>query len=484
MTENENTDQINSSTTPAKSKKKLFTIVGIIAVIAIGVGAFALMSGDKSKNDFKGTGETHGGNSADENGLVDAQSLECLPRGHDNYRTDSTLAVDPNDADVIYVGVEYKGIFKSTDGGETWKQSDKGVRGYPKEGNEKEKCVQELGRIIIDPKDSNHLLMARVESPGDLSTLFSENAGLWESKDAGKTWKQLLTSEMNASGSRGVVFAPDDSKTIYLGVNNQPPSYKTNDDSNKDKYILKEGIIYVTYNGGESWEELPTGLQEGFRAVNVAVDSDNPKTIWLFPFTQDLAGGQFKDEDQKGPMKSTDGGKTWTAFADKLPKGFRVLVDGQVNPADGDNAFISTQNMTQSGKSFVTLDGGETWKETNQYIYLAVYDTNDPTGNRMLGYEPTSTNGGIYESLDKGLTWTSLSAVPKEVNNSDKLGVRIEGFAMSSASPGVIYMSGSNANVWKSEDNGKTWKSVMTLEDTGGPNKNKEGSTKSRESDQ
>lgn len=99
----------------------------------------------------------------------------------------------------------------------------------------------------------------------------------------------------------------------------------------------------------------------------------------------------------------------------------------------------------------------------------------------MLGYSPFSSEGGLFESMDKGLTWTSLSDVPKEVNGSDKFGVRIEGFAMSAASPGVIYMSGSNANVWKSVDNGKTWKSVMTLETVGGPNKNKDGATKSRE---
>lgn len=487
-----------TSSKPIKLSNKWLMIgvgVGALVLVSLIVATVLYMGRSKdivekeplAQNNFQITSTQSpsplNGNTADAAGLVNAKSLECVPRGHDNYRTNNTLAVDPNNANIVYVGVEYKGFFKSTNGGTTWTESDYGIRGYPKEQSATEKCIQEMGRTVIDSKDNTHLLLSRVESPGDLNTLFSENAGLWESKDSGATWTQLVKQGMNASGSKAIAFDPKDSKTIYMGVNNMLPSFTQPGSTQQYSYINKTGILYVTKNGGQTWNELPTGAEHGFRAINVAIDPSNSQTLWLFPFSEDPATGQTNDANQKGPMKSVDGGLTWTKYGTSFPTNYRALVDGVMNPKDSNNVFVPTQNTTGQQKSFVTTDDGNTWKQSNVYMYVASFDPNDSTGKRMLGYNPYENGGGIYESKDKGLTWAKYASIPAEVNNSDQLGVRIEGFAFSTSSKGTIYMSGSGANVWKSTDNGKAWTSVMNLNKIGGKNKNAQGSEKSRETD-
>lgn len=495
MDKEETTPDVSSPGAPTsrspQTHNKKWWLIGsgaVIALLIVAGVAFALIGKKDMSRDgaaqSPSENSSQGGAAANAAGLVQATALECVPRGHDNYRTNSTLAVDPGNPNKIYVGVEYKGVFVSNNGGDTWQKSDYGIRGYPKEGAANEKCIQELGKTIIDPTNSSHLIISRVESPGDLTTLFTENAGLWETTDSGAHWKQIVRRGMNASGSRAIAFDPSNPKTIYYGTNNMTPSF-TNGSGQKSNtnYFNTTGILYKTTDGGAQWAELPTGAEHGFRAMDIGIDRQNPKTIWLFTFSIDEKTNSFPDGAQKTVIKSTDGGKTWTSLASAFPSGYRVPISGTLNPNDGNNAFVPTQTMSGQQKSFVTTDGGKTWTASDVYMMVVAFDPADSTGKRLLGYNPYEGGGGIYQSTDKGATWTRYANVPPEVNNSDKLGVRIESFAFSKSAPGTIYMGGSNANVWKSVDNGKTWKNILNIDKVGGQNKNKEGSTKSREQD-
>lgn len=466
-----------------KGKKRGLIITGaIVLVLVLGAGVYAFMSDKKPKETAK-TSESQKTSKVNADGLVDGYPLECVPRGHDNYRTNSTLAVDPTDANTVYVGVEYKGVYKSTDGGETWKQSDKGIRGYPMQADKNKKCVQELGRTVIDSKDPKHILITRVESPGDLSTTFSENAGVWESKDAGATWTQLIKDGMNASGSKAIAFDPKDSKIIYHGTNNMKPSFSGDNGQKIDKYFNKDGILYQTKDGGKAWSELPTGATPGLRALNVGVDNSDSNKIWLFSFTASEQGGTEPEDKQKAVLTSVDGGKTWTSLADKLPAGYRTLLDGALSPKNGQVALAISQTREGNPKSFATANAGASWSETSMYVEVADFDPNDVAGKRILGYAPYGSVPMVAESMDGGKTWKQLAKVPAEVDGQEN-GVRISGFAFSTSDKNTIYMSGTKGYVWKSTDGGKTWKVVLTLDKIGGENKNAQGSTKSSEQDQ
>ncbi len=469
-----------------KSNQKGFAhlLALILVLVVIGVIGFvgwSVYSKSKPNNSGSPISKLFNKSDASKSGLMKGNVLECLPRGHDNYRTGETLAVDPKNANTLYVGVEYKGVYKSTDAGATWKEADKGIAGYAKESDPSARCIQELGKTIIDPNDSNHVIISRVESPGDLQTMFSETAGVWETTNGGQDWHQLVKDGMNASGSDAIAFAPNDTKTIYYGSNNMPPSFSDPNHKPKKQYFNNIGILYKTTNGGRNWAELPTGAEHGFRAFGVDINPKDPNGIWLFTLTASSENGGMDESLQKGAMKSTDGGKTWTSYAAKFPKNYKTLLMGAMNPTDFNNVFVSTQGTQGEPKSFTTNDGGQTWTATSKYMEFATFDTTDKSGNRLLGYNGYDNGGGIYQSTDKGHTWSLLSKVPAGVNNSDRLGVKIENFAF--AGNNTVYMSGSGANVWKSTDNGKTWTKVMSIDTIGGPNKNKDGSTKSREQD-
>lgn len=469
---------------PKKSKKKLLTIILAVVAVAALAGAAYLMFGKseekKPASEVAKTSTTS--NSADENGLVSSISLQCVPRGHDYYRTNSTLAVDPANSNTVYVGVEYKGVYKSTDGGTTWQQSDKGIRGYAKESDKTQKCIQELGRTIIDPTDSKHIIISRVESPGDLSTRFSENAGLWETKNGGQSWSQMVKSGMNASGSMAIAFDPADSKTVYYGSNNMTPSFTDENGQKMQRYFNKNGILYKTANSGSTWAELPTGASPNFRAVNVAVDNKDSKKIWFFTFTANESGGTPDESKQKPVLISADGGKTWATKATNLPAGSKTLVTGMLSPKNGNYAYLipASQGLPQS---FYTNDGGTTWLAANIYTFSAAYDTSDPNGLKMLGYAPYAAQPGIVQSTDGGKTWVKIANLPADVDGKDKFGVQVSGFAWSSDGK-TVYMSASGSMVWKSTDGGKTWVKVMDLSKIGGPNKNAQGSERSSEQDQ
>lgn len=387
LNESNSSPEANIGQAKKPNGKKRGLIIGgvIVLVLALGVGAYAFMRDDKPKETAK-SAETTKTSKVSADGLVDGYPLECVPRGHDNYRTNNTLAVDPTDANTVYVGVEYKGVYKSTDGGTTWTQSDKGIRGYPMQADKSKKCIQELGRTVIDPKDNKHILITRVESPGDLSTTFSENAGVWESKDGGATWKQMVKDGMNASGSRAIVFDPKDSKVIYHGTNNMKPSFTGNDGKKTDKYFNKDGILYQTGDGGKTWHELPTGATPGLRALNVGVDNSDSNKIWLFSFTASEQGGTEPEDKQKAVLVTSDGGKTWTSLADKLPTGYRTLLDGALSPNNGQIALAISQTREGNPKSFVTSNGGTSWSATSMYVEAADFDSSDTTGKRILGY--------------------------------------------------------------------------------------------------
>lgn len=410
--------------------------------------------------------------------LISSTQLECVPRGHDYYRTNNAFAIDPTDPNILYAGIEYKGVYKSLDGGASWHKSDTGVRGYAMQADSHQKCVQELGRIVIDPQDAHHLLLSRVESPSTRHMLFGETAGLYESRDSGASWRQIISNTMNASGSRGIAFDPQNSNTIYYGVNNMKPSFKV-DNKASAQLFNTTGIVYKTTDGGKTWTELPTGAEEGFRTIGIFPDKTNSQNLWLGTYSQDDKGN-IKAQ-QKGLLKTADGGRTWQNHQFTHP-----IADFAVSPTHFNHVYTSLQTTDSPPESYYSLDGSNFHKaESDNYVMIARYDPYDTAGLHMLGYAPYG-NPSLYESNDGGKTWQRYADVPKEVTAKapgEYGSVQISEILWHPTDENTLYMSGSGAMAWKSTDKGKTWQTILSLDKLGGPNKNSAGATKSSQPD-
>src|SRR5690242_6544555 len=127
------------------------------------------------------------------------------------------LAIAPSDPNIIYVGsgeADFRsdltygnGVYKSTDGGNTW--SNIGLRD-----------TQHIGRIIVDPRNPNTVLLAA------LGHAYGPNPerGVFRSTDGGSTWQKVLFKDAN-TGAIDVQFDPDNSHTVFAALlsDRRPP---------------------------------------------------------------------------------------------------------------------------------------------------------------------------------------------------------------------------------------------------------------------
>lgn len=399
-------------------------------------------------------------------------TVECRSRdGHDNNRTQHTLTVDPTSPATVWLGVEYGGIFRSINGGETWARADTGITGYADSATG-ERCIQEMGRIVVDSLNPRRALMSRVESPGTIAMPFSENAGLWETVDGGALWHQLIKAGMNASGSKATAILPGG--VIYHGINNNRASWGG---APADLYNTI-GILYHSADGGASWRELPTGAPEGLRALGVFVNPANLAHLWFVVFVAEN-GGQPQADAQWTYLESRDGGETWERGADKFPLTYRIPVDATVHPRDFNRRILISGARDGEQRSFATADGGATWRAMSHYMFTARFDPHDPTGLHAIGYAPYQNDPSLMESRDGGFTWTRLANTPSEVDHQSNFGVRITEIVWHPVDPNTLYMSASGGYAWKSVDGGRNWRTIFTVEqmraitdivsDAGGP---------------
>ena len=376
--------------------------------------------------------------------------LECGPRGdNQNYRIEDGLAISPRDGRLLYLAVEWLGVFRSEDRGATWLRASDGIAAYPRLDDPTKPCFQEFGKLVIDPSDDQHVLVSRVEAGGTLADPITETAGVWESRDGGRSWRQLLLPGMNAGGGWSLAISRADPRVIYYGAPNLAASRPGSDPNRR---FSTRGVLYRTSDGGQTWDELPTGLLPDLRAGRVYVDGER---VFLATFA--LLHGQSGAE-QLGPLRSQDGGRTWTSLASRLPAPYRAVADAWVAPTNSRNIYLSPVNSDGNRQyGFASRDGGDTFTQTAG-PFVAQFDPHDPAGLRLLG---VSYDRAVQRSDDGGLTWRQVGQAPGEFSIHRN---RITTVVYDPTAPGVVYLGASGPYVWRSTDGGASWTTVLTRE--------------------
>ena len=290
------------------------------------------------------------------------------------------VELDPNDPLVVWIGtgennaqrsVAYgDGVYKSVDGGQSWANM-----GLKNSGH--------ISQIWIDPNDSDTVLVA-AQGP-----LWSDGGdrGLYKTTDGGKTWNAILTVDEH-TGVNEFVVDPRDHDNIVASTYQR----------RRHVWVLINGGpgsgIHKTTDGGETWEEVTTGLpsEDHMGRIGLAGTPSSPDTIYAIVEASD---------EEKGVYRSTDFGATWEKRSDYMASSPQYYNELIVDPKDAERVY----SMDTFAR--VSEDGGKTWSQLNlDWRHVddhALWIDPDNTEHLIIGGD-----GGIYESYDRGNTWRHI----------------------------------------------------------------------------
>ena len=293
-----------------------------------------------------------------------------------------------------YFGATGGGLWKTTDGGNSWRPVT--------DGQINSASVGAVAVCSVDP-DVVYIGTGETELRGNVM----QGDGVYKTTDGGTTWEHVgLTETQNIARIR---IHPDDCDVAWVaafGVHSAPNP---------------ERGVYKTTDGGESWE-LTLFKSEEAGAVDLIVDPNDPDvlyaTIWE---AWRKSWGMSSGGDDSGLWKSTDGGETWSDITGSLglePAGPIGKMGVAVSGADSNRVWVLVEHEPEGGV-YRSEDGGESWERVNDerklrqrgFYYTRIYA--DPQDEDVI----YALNTGLYRSEDGGVTFPNQISVPHGDNH-------------------------------------------------------------------
>ena len=301
------------------------------------------------------------------------------------FRGGRSVAVAGHDDQpyTFYTGFTGGGVYKTTDGGNSWVNI---TDGFFKTGS--------VGAIDVADSDPNVIYVGMGET--DIRGNMSAGDGMYRSTDAGKTWTYLGLGQSQFIGD--IEIHPENPDVVWVAAMGQ----LFGEEGNADRGV------YKTIDGGKTWNKvLFRNNKTG--AVDIAVDPNNSRILFAAlweayrnPWEMSSGG------DGSGLFKSTDGGETWKEITKNpgLPKGLVGKIGVSVSPVNSDRVFAIVENA-KGGGLFRSEDAGATWERVSAdrnlrqraWYYSKVIA--DP-GNEDVVYV---LNVGFWKSTDGGKTF-------------------------------------------------------------------------------
>ena len=235
----------------------------------------------------------------------------------------TNIMIHPDDANTVWVGVmghlfgpnKERGIFKSTDGGKTWK--------HVLFINEQTGCSD----LVMEPGNPSVLYAGTwrvIRTPSSLES-GGDGSGLWKSTDGGETWSNISATKGLPKGTWGIVgvaVAPSNTDKVYAIIENE------------------KGGLYMSADGGQTWSLQSSDnniRQRAWYYTKVFVDPKNENLVYC---------------PNVNFMKSRDGGKTFQSL--RTPHGDHH--DLWIDPTDGKRMIVADDGGAQ-----VSFDEANTW---------------------------------------------------------------------------------------------------------------------------
>lgn len=375
------------------------------------------------------TSTTPHGNSLDisvEEGLIHGPDGTITPSFSDEmFRS---LAVAPTDPNVIYVGSEGNGIFRSTDGGITWSWIRNGLKYGVLTGVTT--SYAETYDLAIDPNNSNLAYAAQTSNVGPpTGNYLSAAAGIYKTTTGGSSWSRKMAGFLNGS-TTSIAVDPTNPSILYAGLSSGTPNQSGLDVS--DQYFA--GSIYKSTDAGENWTklDLPTTLSASSEYWRIVIRGSKVFTL-----------GQKWEEPASaiGLLKSEDAGTSWTS----IPAAGMELHDFDVGYSDPETIYgLDWRTNT----FYKTSNNGSSWTTVPRYAY-GVVRISPHTDQTVL----FSNRKEVYKSTDGVATWTFIFSAEADVNDIE--------FSASNAN--ILYVGTAGLKIYKSTDGGNNFSRVADL---------------------
>jgi hypothetical protein len=239
------------------------------------------------------------------------------------------------DPDTVYAGVEDAGLFRSTDGGQTWQElpalrAAKGHLWQPGAGG---MC---LHTIVVDPRDSNRISVA------------ISAAGVFQTDDAGKSWRPATC------GLKSPYQLPDPTAEVghcvhRIAMHPSRPNVF---------FMQKHWDVMRSDDGGANWHEISGNLPTDF-GFPIDVHAHEPETIYVVPIKSDSE--HYPPEAKLRVYRSRTGGNEWEPLTKGLPQRdcyVNVLRDAMaVDALDPCGIYFGTTG----GQVYASSDSGDSW---------------------------------------------------------------------------------------------------------------------------
>ncbi len=260
-----------------------------------------------------------------------------------------SIAIDPRDSQIIYIGTKEDGIFMTKDGAGLWEKLN-----FPP--------IKVYGLAINRFNSQNVFVLGVWQGRGKI----------YKSENGGTDWKEIYTEPADGTVITALVASPFDSRVLYAGTS--------------------EGAVFKTTNGGESWSNL---TKASGAATNIVFDAASADIVYITVFKGTI-------------LRTRDGGKTFSDLAKNIQGGKSLRSASQVFAVAADplNTGILYAGLDEG--VIKSADCGETWNPLNVLESSKGFPARaiavNPQNSKEIIY---SSAQAVYKSIDGGVQWST-----------------------------------------------------------------------------
>lgn len=291
------------------------------------------------------------------------------------------IAIDPKNPEVIWAGTGEAnvrnsvsfgdGVYKSTDGGKTWLHL--GL-----------KETEHISRIVIHPQNSDVVFVAAIGHASGPN----EERGVFMTTDGGKTWQKTLYLDAE-HGVCDLDIDPVNPNILYAGVwrfERKPWTFVSGSE---------KGGVFRSIDGGRTWNKLTNGLPKLIGRIGVKVAPSNPDVVYVIAETKE--GTMYRSDDKGDTFRLV------SRQAGIVSRGF-YYTDLRVDPQNENRVYAIASTL------FVSIDGGRTYRPIAPRIHIDYHSLwIDPLNPKRMW---STNDGGVAVSSDQGDSWEYVNNLP------------------------------------------------------------------------